>query len=154
VGFIEGVDRGQAAPLPPCIDDYIAPEALVRVVDAFVADLDLADLGFDHAISATTGRLGYHPADIGAQTVALDGTKMRAVASPKIIAGAERLARDLAHTEREISYYLERLDTIDEHVEQGFSDKPVHREAFRGAVAALQRRRARLAKRQLELEKA
>jgi transposase len=54
---------------------------------------------------------------------------------------------------REIGYYLERLDTIDGHVEQGFSDKPVHREAFQGAVAALQRRRSRLAKRQIELEK-
>lgn len=87
---------------------------------------------------------------IGGQMVALDGTKMRAVAGPKNIAGAERLARDLAHT---VSYYLERLDTIDEHVEQGFSDKPAHREAFQSAVAALQHRRARLAKRQLELEK-
>ena len=64
MGFIEGVDRGQAALLPPCIDDYIAPDALVRVVDAFVADLDLADLGFDRAISAATGRPGYHPADM------------------------------------------------------------------------------------------
>lgn len=223
MGFIEGVDRRQEALLPPCIEDYIAPEALVRVIDAFVADLDLADLGFDRAVSAVTGRPGYHPADmlrlyiwgylnqvrssrllerachrdlealwllrrltpdyrtiaafrhdnpeaivsasaafvhfcrehglIGGQTVALDGTKMRAVASPKNIAGAERLARDLAHTEREISYYLDRLDTIDDQAEQGFGDKPAHREAFRGAVAALQRRRERLAKRQVELEK-
>ena len=223
MGFIEGVDRGQAALLPPCIDDYVVPDALVRVVDAFVANLDLADLGFGRAISAATGRPGYHPADmlrlyiwgylnqvrssrllerachrdlealwlmrrltpdyrtiaafrhdnpeaivaasakfvqfcrshglIGGQIVALDGTKMRAVASPKNIAGAERLARDLAHTEREISYYLDRLDSIDEQVEQGFSDKPAHREAFQGAVAALQRRRDRLARRQIELEK-
>ena len=77
---------------------------------------------------------------------------MRAVASAKNIAGAERLTRDLAHTEREISYYLERLDTIDDQVEQGFSDKPAHREAFRAAVAALQRRRERLVRRQIELE--
>jgi hypothetical protein len=34
---------------------------------------------------------------------------MRAVASPKNIAGADRLARDVAHTEKEIAYYLERL---------------------------------------------
>ncbi|WP_323009803.1 transposase [Paracoccus sp. (in: a-proteobacteria)] len=33
--------------------------------------------------------------------VALDGTKMRAVASAKNIAGADRLARDIAHTETE-----------------------------------------------------
>jgi transposase len=90
---------------------------------------------------------------IGGEVVALDGTKMRAVASQKNIAGAERLTRDLAHTEQEISYYLERLDTIDDQVEQGFSDKPAHREAFGSAVAALQRRRERLARRQLELEK-
>ncbi len=62
------------------------------------------------------------------------------------------MTRDLAHTEREISYYLERLDTIDDQVEQGFSDKPAHREAFRAAVAALQRRRERLVRRQIELE--
>jgi hypothetical protein len=34
--------------------------------------------------------------------VALDGTKMRAVASLKNIAGAGRLARDLAHTEKQV----------------------------------------------------
>jgi transposase len=136
----------------------------VRVVDAFVTNLDLANLGFVRATSAATGRPGYHPADmlrlyiwgylnqvrssrllecachrdlealwlmrrlspdyrtiaafrhdnpeaiiaasaafvqfcrshglIGSHMVALDGTKMRAVASAKNIAGAERLARD------------------------------------------------------------
>jgi transposase len=49
MGFIEGVDRGQAALLPPCVEDYVAPDALVRLVDAFVANLDLVDLGFDRA---------------------------------------------------------------------------------------------------------
>lgn len=85
--------------------------------------------------------------------MALGGTKMRAVASPKNIAGAERLTRDIAHTEREISYYLDRLDSIDEQVEQGFSDKPAQREAFGSAIAALRQRGERLAKRQIELEK-
>lgn len=75
------------------------------------------------------------------------------MAAARSLRGAERLARVLAHTEREISYYLERLDSIDEQVERGFSDKPAHRDAFRGAVAALQRRRERLAKRQIDLEK-
>ncbi|MCA1453926.1 hypothetical protein I6F35_11950 [Bradyrhizobium sp. BRP22] len=41
MSFIEGMDRGQVALLPPCIDDYIAPDALVRVVDEFVGGLDL-----------------------------------------------------------------------------------------------------------------
>ena len=85
--------------------------------------------------------------------VALDGTKIRAVASPKNIAGAERLVRDIAHTEREIAYYLDRLDVMDEQVTKGFDDQPAHREAFGHAIASLGRRKDRLAKRQLELAK-
>ncbi len=81
----------------------------------------------------------------------IDGTKMRAVASPKNIAGAERLSRDIAHTEKEIAYYLERLDIIDETVAQGFEDQPLHREGFKTAIASLQRRKDRLAKRRREL---
>jgi hypothetical protein len=90
---------------------------------------------------------------IGGRMVALDGTKMRAVASPKNIAGAERLARDIAHTEKEIAYYLDRLDIIDETVAQGFADQPLHREGFTTAIASLQRRKDRLARRQEELER-
>lgn len=78
---------------------------------------------------------------------------MRAVASPKNIAGTERLARDLAQTEREIAYYLDRLYVIDECLAHGFDDQAAHREAFASAIASLQRRRNRLARRQVELEK-
>ncbi|WP_198365646.1 hypothetical protein [Roseomonas sp. KE0001] len=46
MSFIEGQDRTQGSLLPPCIDDYIAPDALVRVVDMFVDRLDLGELGF------------------------------------------------------------------------------------------------------------
>lgn len=88
---------------------------------------------------------------VGGRMVALDGTKMRAVASPKNIAGAERLARDISHTEREIAYYLDRLDVIDEQAELGFADQPAHREAFAGAIASLNRRKDRLARRREEL---
>jgi hypothetical protein len=37
VGFIEGTDRGQVNLLPACVEDYVAPDAMVRFVDAFVA---------------------------------------------------------------------------------------------------------------------
>ena len=67
---------------------------------------------------------------VDGRSVALDGTKTRAVAGPKNIAGAERLARDVAHTEKEIAYYLDRLDIIDETVAQGFEDQPLHREGL------------------------
>lgn len=64
MSFIEGSDRDQSSLLPPSIDDYIGPEALVCVVDAFVASLDLADLGFARSVAAATGRPGYHPGDM------------------------------------------------------------------------------------------
>jgi transposase len=64
MGFIEGVDRTQASLLPPSVDDYVALDALVRVVDAFVASLDLAELGFSRVVPAPTGRPGYEPGDM------------------------------------------------------------------------------------------
>jgi transposase len=223
VSFIDGDSRNQISLLPACVDDYVAPDALVRVVDAFVGSLDLAELGFNRVAATATGRPGYHPGDmlrlyiwgylnqvrssrhleracvrdlealwlmrrlkpdyrtiaafrhdnpeaiiaasaafvqfcreeglVGGRVVAVDGTKMRAVASPKNIAGAERLARDVAHTEKEIAYYLDRLDIIDETVAQGFQDQPLHRDNFMAAVASLERRKDRLVRRQKELER-
>ena len=64
MSFIEGPARGQASLLPPRVDDYVEPDALVRVVDAFVASLNLAELGFCRAVAAATGRPGFHPADM------------------------------------------------------------------------------------------
>ena len=43
--FVEGADRGQSTLLPECLDDWIDEENPVRVIDAFVDALDLADLG-------------------------------------------------------------------------------------------------------------
>jgi transposase len=60
--FIEGEDRSQVTLLPECLDDYIAEDNPVRVVDVFVEELDLQDVGFDGAEPATTGRPSYHPA--------------------------------------------------------------------------------------------
>jgi hypothetical protein len=58
VSFIEGLARGQVSLLPPCVDDYVEPDAIVRVVDAFVASLNLAELGFGRTMAAATGRRG------------------------------------------------------------------------------------------------
>jgi transposase len=46
----------------PVHDDFIAEDNPVRVVDAFVEELDLQALGFDGAEPAETGRPSYHPA--------------------------------------------------------------------------------------------
>jgi transposase len=59
--FIEGEDRRQVTLLPKCLDDYISEDNPVRVVDAFVDELDLQELGFEGAEPAETGRPSYHP---------------------------------------------------------------------------------------------
>jgi len=60
-GFIEGESRSQATLFPERIDDYIAEENAVRVIDVFVDELDLSGLGFK-TVPAVTGRPAYHPA--------------------------------------------------------------------------------------------
>ncbi len=42
--FIEGEDRSQITLFPERLEDYVAEDNPVRVVDAFVDQLDLGDL--------------------------------------------------------------------------------------------------------------
>jgi transposase len=58
----QGWDPSQVTLLPECLDDFIASDNPVRVVDAFVDELDLRGLGFIGAEPASTGRPSYHPA--------------------------------------------------------------------------------------------
>ncbi|MFW0755331.1 transposase [Pseudomonas sp. H11T01] len=60
--FIQGEHRGQGTLLPESLDDYVSDTNPVRVVDVFVDELDLVNLGFEGAIPADTGRPAYHPA--------------------------------------------------------------------------------------------
>jgi transposase len=60
--FIEGQDRSQVTLLPECLDDYLGEDNPVRVVDVFVDELSLDELGFEGAQPAATGRPSYHPA--------------------------------------------------------------------------------------------
>ena len=62
--FIEGENRSQSTLFPESLDDYIADDNAVRVVDAFVNKLDLKQLGFDRAEPSATGRPGYQPATL------------------------------------------------------------------------------------------
>jgi len=60
--FIEGEARSQSTLFPQRLEDWIAEDNPVRAVDAFVEELDLAELGFAGAAPAETGRPAYHPA--------------------------------------------------------------------------------------------
>jgi transposase len=44
--FIEGEDGSRVTLLPECPDDYLTEDHPVRVVDAYVEELDLQGLGF------------------------------------------------------------------------------------------------------------
>ncbi len=66
--FIEGQSREQVTWLPECLDDFVGADNPVRIVDAFVEELDLRSLGFDGSTPASTGRLAYHPAVLSRST--------------------------------------------------------------------------------------
>src|SRR5579864_6161049 len=59
--FVEGIDRGQSALFPECLEDWIDEDNPVRVIDVFVEELDLGELGFDGVTPEATGRPSYHP---------------------------------------------------------------------------------------------
>lgn len=62
--FIEEHVRTQSTLLPETLDDYVAEDNPVRVIEAFVAQLDLPTQGFGTAEAKATGRPGYHPATL------------------------------------------------------------------------------------------
>jgi transposase len=59
--FIEGADRTQVSLLPECVEDYVAEDNPVRVIEAFVEQLELRQMGFEGVDPEATGRPAYHP---------------------------------------------------------------------------------------------
>ena len=53
--FVAGADRSQSTLLPESLDDWVDESNPVRVIDAFVDALNLAELGFDRVKPAVTG---------------------------------------------------------------------------------------------------
>ena len=64
MAHIQGSDRDQLLLLPDVIDDYVGADNLVRFIDAFVDQLDLAAAGFARVMPEVRGRPGYNPADL------------------------------------------------------------------------------------------
>jgi transposase len=59
--FVEGLDRSQSTLFPETLEDFVAEDNPVRVIEAFVEGLDLGGLGFEGVDPKATGRPAYHP---------------------------------------------------------------------------------------------
>jgi len=59
--FIQSVDRSQGILFPEHLDDSVQDDNPVRVVEVFVEQLDLGELGFTSVTPLLTGRPAYHP---------------------------------------------------------------------------------------------
>lgn len=62
--FVEGEDRRQATLLPDTLEDFVAEDNPVRVIEVFIDELDLRALGFAGVVPEVTGRPAYHPATL------------------------------------------------------------------------------------------
>ena len=49
MGYIQGEDRQQSSLFPPTLEELVPEDHLVRVIEAYVARLDLKVLGFSKA---------------------------------------------------------------------------------------------------------
>jgi transposase/IS5 family transposase len=65
MAHVIGQSRYQATLFPEVLDEVIAPDNAVRVIDAFIDMMDLARLGFSKVEAAATGRPPYDPRDMG-----------------------------------------------------------------------------------------
>ena len=64
MAHIAGESRFQATLFPQYLDEIVARDHPVRVIDAFVDTLDLAQLGFSRVAAEATGRPPYLPGDL------------------------------------------------------------------------------------------
>jgi transposase len=59
--FVVGEDRSQGTLFPEHLDDFIAKDNPVQIVEAFIESLPLGKLGFTGVEPKDTGRPAYHP---------------------------------------------------------------------------------------------
>ena len=64
MGHMSGEARFQATLFPVMLDELVAADAMVRVIDAWVETLDMSALGFSKARAQIMGRPPYDPADL------------------------------------------------------------------------------------------
>lgn len=64
MNYICGTDRNQGTFLPDTVDDYVAANNPVRVIEAYVESLDMSELNFSNSEPNNTGRPMYAPKDM------------------------------------------------------------------------------------------
>jgi transposase len=210
MGHVTGESRDQATLFPEVLDEVVGRNDPVRVIDAFVDSLDLAELGFSRVAAEEMGRPPYAPGDLlklyiygylhrvrasrrleaethrnvqvmwllnrltpgfktiadfrkdhaqalvgvcrafirfcreqslfGAELLAIDGTKIAAVASRKRVITPAKIAKMNAAIDRKIAEYLASMDEADRQ-EPGSAGKGADVAA---AIEALKAQKERL----------
>src|SRR2546426_4527970 len=64
MGFVQGEGRTQGSLFPVTLEELIPDDHVCGVIDAVVGRVDMAELGFERAEAAETGRPGYDPRDL------------------------------------------------------------------------------------------
>src|SRR5262245_51880381 len=80
--FVEGIDRWQSTLFPECREDWICEDNPVRVIDALVEELDLAELKFCGVNPEASGRPSYHPSAL--LKLCIDGYRSRVQSSRRL----------------------------------------------------------------------
>jgi transposase len=96
---IKGQSRPQTTLFPEAIDDFVTEDNPIRVIDLFVDQLDLLELGFEAVNAKLTGRPGYHPATM---------LKLYIYGYLNRIQSSRRLEKE-SHRNVELMWLLERL---------------------------------------------
>lgn len=97
--YITGSDRNQSTMFPSMVDDYVSNDNPVRFIEAYVENLDLAELGFTHSLPKQTGRPSYSPSDL---------LKLYIYGYLKKIRSSRQLAQ-LTHLNVEVFWLLKKL---------------------------------------------
>jgi transposase len=64
MSYISGENRNQSILFPQSLEEYIASDNPVRIINEYVTQLDLQTLNFTHASPQEKGRPPYHPGDM------------------------------------------------------------------------------------------
>jgi transposase len=217
MAHVVGQSRYQSTLFPEVLDEVIGRDDPVRVIDAFVDTLDLAELGFSKVTSEEMGRPPYAPGDLlklyiygylhrirasrrleaeasrnvqvmwllnrlkpafktiadfrkdhakgivgvcrsfivfcreqslfGGELLAIDGTKIAAVASRRQVLTPQRIAKMNEAIERKIAEYLAAMDEADRQEVAA----PIAKADVAAALAALKEQQAKLQARAQEL---